>query len=425
MITALKVADAPVNPGRVLAEAITLMHGRAAVDDGPTASSAMLTVLVAAADGMPAWSVADTLHVESSWGTLFTGTLSDRRLVEHVDTVELGRCARFQLIGVGQVAALGRRPVGDEPWPQETSTARAERVLTLANVPHVVETASTAVQVNPRDIDARTALDVLTDLAADTAAAVVDLPDGRVMFQPLEARSRPQFYYRWEDFPPEKTWAEFDPAMAWADMDVLSPAAEVPLSLPPSAVAWEPEWISTAAGIINSVRVGYGVPPEGETQADVSASDSGSQTRFGVHHYGNDTQLARVEDATLMASRVISTRAWERWMIGSVDVYADNLTEAEQAQVAALVCGDWVELVDLPQPAPAAAWAGIVEGWTYREWATDDGQRHAGWTLALSDPVASLAVPTWADFTPAFQWDQHSPLITWADLTSLAAIGAA
>ena len=77
----------------------------------------------------------------------------------------------------------------------------------------------------------------------------------------------------------------------------------------------------------------------------------------------------------------------------------------------------------LPQPAPATSWAGIVEGWAYREWMAGD-TRQAAWTLSLSDPLLSLAVPTWADFTPAFRWADFNPLLTWADLTSMDAIGA-
>ena len=418
MITAVAVAGVELDPNTVSTEAITVTHGRSAVDEGPSASSATLTLL---ASTMPAWSVGDPIVIESSWGALFTGIITDRAIPEHIQTVERGRCARVELDATGAVAILGRRPVGDEPWPQETSTARATRILELSGVPYQVDTsAATTVQVNPRDIDAQTALDVLDELAGDTAAAVVDTPDGRVLFQPLEARSRPVFAVRWQDFPPDDTWADFDAATTWADLGYRSPASEVPLVLPSGAVGFEPEWKSTAGAIINSVRIGYGVPTEGAEQSSVSGQDDASIARYGRRHFGNDSQLARLTDAQAVVSRVMSTRAWERWAMGSVDVYVDALDEPTRAAVAGLRCGDWVRVDDLPQPAPAISWAGICEGWAYREWVSGD-TRHAGWTLALSDPLLSLAAMVWADFPPAFTWSAFDPLLTWSDLVTAPA----
>lgn len=418
MITGVTIAGVGLDPNIVSTEAITVLHGRGAADDGPSASSATLTLLTSS---MPTWSVGDSLTIDADTGRMFTGVIADRSIPEHINTVERGMCARVELDAAGAVAALGRRPVGDEPWPQETATARATRVLDLAGVPYIVDTsAATSVEVVPQDIDARTALDVLSELAADTAAAVVDTPDGYVLYQPLEARSRPIFYTRWQDFDPTQTWADFPPADTWADFDVISPAAEQPLVLPADAVGFEPEWRSTAAAIVNSVRLGYGVPPEGSDPDRVSAQDDASIARYGQRHFGKDTQLARLTDAQAMASRVMSTRAWERWALGSVDVYADALDDPTQAALAALRCGDWVQVDDLPLPAPAASWVGICEGWAYREWVIGD-TRHGAWTLSLSDPLFSLAVPTWADYPPAFMWSDHSPLLTWADIVSIPA----
>ena len=82
-----------------------------------------------------------------------------------------------------------------------------------------------------------------------------------------------------------------------------------------------------------------------------------------------------------------------------------------------------MQVTGLPQPAPAAAWAAIVEGWTYTETKTTS-TRQAWWTLALSDPLHSLAVMTWADFPPDYEWQDFPALVTWADLTDLATIGA-
>ena len=106
----------------------------------------------------------------------------------------------FTVTAAGPLAALGVRKVGDEPWPQEIGLARAERILTLAEVPWATD-GVVDVQVLPRDVDAQPALGVLQDLAGETSAAVFDVPHGEVIYQALSGRSRPVFPYRWEDFP--------------------------------------------------------------------------------------------------------------------------------------------------------------------------------------------------------------------------------
>lgn len=66
---------------------------------------------------------------------------------------------------------------------------------------------------------------------------------------------------------------------------------------------------------------------------------------------------------------------------------------------------------------------GIVEGWTYVTWG-DGGQMFERLRLHTSALLESLAVPTWADHTPAHMWADYAPMIAWADMTTLAAIGA-
>lgn len=427
MITALTIAGAPVDLGLVLAANVTVLHGRAAFDDGPTPSAADLTLLIPETAGMPAWSAGDPLTLATGHGPLFTGTITDRRLPGHVDTTELGRCAQLELMCAGPLAGAGYRIVGDQPWPQEIGTARATRILNLAALPALVEPpipTRPEVQVLARDVDAQPALGLLEDLATDTGAAVVDLPDGRVLYQPLEARARPAFPVRWQDYDPALTWSAVGPAVKWSDLTQRSPGSSVPVPLPPGAVLAEPEWVSGAGAMINHARIGYGPIPEGGQQATEEASDAASSARYGRRYAYLGTQIATSADAAKRASRIVTTQARERWALGSITVWADQLDPATQAAIAGLVCGDWVQVDALPQPAPARSWAGIVEGWTYTE--TKSAARHdTWWTLALSDPQHSLAVMTWADHPAAYRWADYPAALIWADLTDTTQLEAA
>lgn len=417
MITDITVAGQPVDLGKVIAENVTVMHGRSATADGPTPSGADLTLLIPENQGMPAWTSGDPISILADHAPLFTGTISDLRLPGHVDTAELGTCAQLELMCAGPLAKAGYRVVGDEPWPQETGSARATRILTLAGLPHLVQTPDTAeVQVLPRDVDAQPALTLLEQLADDTGAAVVDLPDGRVLYQPLESRSRPTFIVRWMDLDPTP-WTAIAAATTWADLDYVSEAAVAPLPLPPGAVLAAPEWFATAAAVINHTRVSYGVPPEGSDQAYAEALDDASIARYGRRYAYLGTRIATLADAAERAAHIITTQARERWAMGGVTVWEQQLDADTAAAVQQIRCGRWVQVDAIPQPAPATSWAAIVEGWQYTE--THNNLRaDSWWTMALSDPLHSLAVMTWADFTPTQTWSQFPPNAMWVDVTS-------
>lgn len=416
MITALTIAGQPVDLGQVVADTVTVLHGRTSVTDAATAMAADLRLLLPPGP-MPSWTSGDSLTLSTEHGPLFTGTISERRLTGHLDTVERGRVGILELSATGPLAQLGFRVVGDQPWPQETETARAARILDLAGAPHDVQepTTGTVYQVLARDVDAQTALDLLDDLGRDTGAAVVDLPDGTVMYQPIRDRYEPAITLRWQDLPAAMLWSDWGPGTTWADLGYRSPAAPLPVTIPPSAVLWEPQWLSAVAAIVNHVRVGYGDAPAGGDQAFVDATDAASQARYGRRYAYLGTRLATIADATARASHIISTQAGERWGIGSVNVWPELLTADQATALLGLVCGDHVQLDGLPQPAPAQSWPGIVEGWTYQQWWDTDRAR-VQVTLNLSDLPSSLAVMTWNDYPPTYQWAQHPPLDTWADL---------
>ena len=426
MITTVTIGGHPIDPGRVTARSIVVTHGRDRVTDGPEPSTAHLTLLVPA-PGMPGWTSGNSLTIAHDLGPLFTGRVTDLTMV-HVDTVGHGMCALITLTAAGPVAALGVRVVGDEPWPAETGAQRAERILTLAGVGHSIDGAVDPLVV-PRDVDAQPALTLLEELAGSTGAAVFDTPTGTVVYQAISGRARPVFGYRWQDFPPTDTWSGFPPTMLWADFDGwISPDSDLPTLLPAAAVEWEPAWNLTEAEVINHARIGYGVPADGSQQEYAEAVDETSQAAHGTRYRYIGTQLADPSDAADRAGHIISTQARPRWAMPSVVVLLDLIRESDPTlytNVLGLLCGDHVIVHGLPQPAPAIDWPAIVEGWTYQYWKTDHGTEHERTTLALSDPLASLAVIAWTDYPPLYRWSDHPTPLSWSDLTTLTVLEAA
>lgn len=415
MITAILVEDTPQDLAMMPAQ-VTILHGRSDVRDGPEASSATLLWLQDE-PSMPGWVSGDTVKIVGDTGPLFTGRIVETRL-EHGLRDDRSTYGLFTVTCAGPVAALGYRFVGDEPWPAETGTARADRILTLAEVPYVIDGTADPI-VLPRDVDRRSARELLDDLAQSTAAAVIDLPTGEVLYQPMAERARPVHPFPWSDFDPAATWSGFDPAMTWQDFDTwYSNDSEFPLEIPAAAVGFEPTWGVTAADIVNHVRVGYG--PADPDQAFTEVTDSASIARHGRRYQYHGTQLQNLADAQAYASWILTTAATARWSLDDIDIHLDLLGGDIRAAVMALTCGDHITLDSMPQPAPAIVAEGIVEGWTYVTWG-DGGQMFERLRLHTSALLESLAVPTWADFPPAFTWADFPPIATWADLTEIPA----
>lgn len=430
MIASIAIGGSVLDPDRVVAESIVVTHGRRRATDGPEPGSANLALLVPAPD-MPAWGTGNSLTIGHDSGPLFTGRVTDLTMT-HVDTREHGMCALIRLTAMGPAAVLGVRVVGDEPWPVETGAARAQRILTLAGVAHSIDGATDPL-VLARDVDAQPALGLLDELAGSTGAAVFDTPAGTVVYQAISGRARPIVPFMWQDFDAAFTWDDFDPAMTWAGdppsfADWISPTSEPPVRLPAGAIEWEPAWNLTEAEVVNHARVGYGLPPEGEQQAYAESVDAASIADHGRRYTYLGSVLAEQADAADRAGHIVTTQARPRWAMPEAVVLLDLIRDPDPAlygQVLGLLCGDHVIIQGLPQPAPAVDWPAICEGWTYQFWKTEHGTEHERVALALSDPLASLAVMRWDDYPAIYTWADHPAYLTWSDLTSTTILEAA
>jgi hypothetical protein len=204
MITTVTVAGTLMDPCHVLAQ-VSVLHGRGGFGEGGQPSSATL-VIEHPVGSMPTWQSGDVLTLDGPEGRMFAGRIVQRSL-GHVDDSDGTRWGQFTVTAAGALAAMGVRKIGDEPWPQETGTQRATRILTATGAPWEVDGTSDLI-VLPRDVDAQPAAGLLDDLATDTTAAVFDKPTGEVVYQALSGRQRPVVPYMWSDFDVALTWDE-------------------------------------------------------------------------------------------------------------------------------------------------------------------------------------------------------------------------
>jgi hypothetical protein len=364
---------------------------------------------------MPDLTPGDRIRVEGDTMVRFTGTITDLSLT-HIDQ-RAGREALVNVTAVGAVATLGARDVGEEPWPEQSTAQRAATILAAAGVPYLVQ-GDPSLRVTGLDVDRRTALDLITDLATDAGAAVFDTPNGEVVFQHYSSRAQTWQWFRWIDEPPDATWAT--QTGLWSDMVVVSPAAPLPVPVDACWVVWEPTWETSSANIINHVSVEYGPKPDEGERPVLTGSNPGSIARYGRRHTFLGGGLADRDSAMERAAMILDVHAQPRWNMASLDILLRET--GDPFPFLGLRCGDKIRLTGVPDPAPEPSPVRIVEGWTHLLDGDNDSL-----TLYVSDPLYSYAGIVWAALPTAagLRWMDVAPAVIWTDAITYERLTAA
>lgn len=375
---------------------ITTTHGRSSITDGPTASTATLTLY---GDPLPTVSLSSSLVIEAYGVKRFTGVVSD--LEPAVDAVT-GR-QYLKVEAIGRLADLSLDPVTPNAWPEETSAARATRILAAASFPSY--TTSGDLTVLAKTADPTNALDLLGKLAQDTGAAVFDTPAGDVVFQDIVGRA--QRYIK-------DTWTTAVGTFAtatgtWAEQE--TPALAEPVTIEANAIAWLPTIQQHRGNIVNHVTVAYG---SADPQATVLEEDLTSQAAHKTRAVSLATDLATLADATTRAEQIITRLSYPRYELGGVQILVPELDAATRDLAMGLMCGSRVILRGLPDVFPSGDWLGVVEGWSETYTCDEFGNEYQTLNLAVSDPAASYATLQWANVTGTYTW-ANIDTIPWAD----------
>lgn len=297
----------------------------------------------------------------------FTGVVTDINMGWDDAGESTPNAGLAQVIAVSGLAMLGRRVVGDEPWPQELDGARVTRVLNLAGiVPDPTRTDPGTVQVNPRDVDSSDALGVIADTAASAAGILWERLNGEILYADSEHRRN-------------------------AFIDLVLDACDVLVT---------PTWQRDLSGLINKVSIGYGVEAEGSEQPRYVAESPESIARYGLYNYTSTTDLAGLADAQALAGLLLARNSFPVWVMTSLPLDVAALTPDETLTLLGLEMHGLIQLTGLPivgaAPTTAALW---VEGWQE--------------TLAYGVHDIELSVSGYCRTAPAPRWDDVDPAMTW------------
>lgn len=366
-----------------LVDTVTIHHGRDDPGSQPEASTASVEFTATPTDPLP-------VDVEIG-ATLVVATQTDRslsqRFVGRITDIALGwdnqgpdtpESGVGQLVAAGFLADLGRRVVGDIPWPQELDGARVARIMAAAGVtldPAWSDPGS--VNLLARDVDSQAALET-ADAAAQSAGGVV--------------------------------WSTRDGEIRYADAYHRKNASPA-LTLDACDVLVTPTWRRTLEGLVNDVSIGYGVTPDGGEQPRYTESNAASITKYGSYEYTTATELAAAADAQAMARLLLARNSSPVWILAALPVDTIGLDAERYDTALSLDMHSLVILTGLPAigmaPTTAALW---VEGW--REtltYGTHDLE------LVVSGYCRTAPAPTWDSTNPSWTWDTVPSEMTWDD----------
>jgi hypothetical protein len=370
-----------------LLDEVTIVQGRPGPAGQPEAAAATLDLTTGPGAPLPALvdtgavilvttslALADGSSVES---VRFIGRITDVALGWEANGPDTPDTGVGQVVAVGLLADLARRVVGSTPFPQELDAARVARVLDLAGLPPAPTAIDPGtVQVLPRDIDSRAALEVIQDVATSANGILWETRGGELRYADSEHR---------------RNVRTFGVVLDACDVDVT------------------PTWTRTLEGLVNQVSIGYGDTPDEGEQPRYLAEAPASVTTWGRYNYSLGSELAALADATALGQLLLARNSSPVWNLSGVPVNADDLDPDVYRSLLALEMHSLVNLTGMPAigttPTSAAVW---LEGWTERlAWGVHTFE------LALSGYCRTAPPPRWDDLNPGATWDTMAAAVTW------------
>lgn len=372
-----------------LVDEVAIRHGRSDTTEQPSAASATIDLSTDPAHPLPvavdvgALVVVSTMLDDGMTVTRFAGLITDVSSTWDDSGRATPDLPTTQIVAVSQLADLGRRVIGDVPWPAELDGARVARILSLAGSPVSPGWSDPGtVQILARDVDAQPALELAHE-AADSAGGIV--------------------------------WHTRAGEVLYADADHRR-GAGVALTLDACDVLVAPLWQRNLDGLVNDVSIRYGVAPDGGEQPEYRASNATSIAQRGRYAASITTELATLADATAFGQLLLVRNSSPVWVMSALPVAVKDLDDARTHTLLNLEVGSLIQVTGLPAvgaaPTSVAMW---VEGW--------------GETLAHGSHEISLVVsgycrtvppPRWNDLDPAWTWDTITPQsLTWDATTCL------
>jgi len=347
-----------------------IRHGRGAVHDEPTASTATLTLLDPPGSFTHELGVGAELEVD--WTNEATTPTILPRFRGRITDLEL-QDPELTIIATGRLATLKRDSVSTAGWTALPWSESVARLLEACDAgPYAVIAPNDWDPILEPPPEEEIAVNgYLTELGYAVGAAIYDEHDGTIVVDALGSRDE----------------------------------GRVVIALAPANVRHSPTWTQELS-ITNRVTVIYGATRE----TSVTVSDAESVAQYGPRRLELTTTLQNEDDARRRATERLERGAWPRWQLQPIQLLA--------ATIDPFRIGRRVSLTQLPPSAPYPSFRPVLEGWAD----IIDGPT---WAMELwcSDPLASGFMARWQDAGDTTDWDDLAADLQWQDVTSPEQIG--
>lgn len=390
MIGIHTVTLAPVGGGApvdisCLIDSVRIQHGRTDTESQPEASACSLTLtLDMDVDTYPApLDVGAVVRVVTTYSGVdyprFSGRVTDINQGWQSAGEDTPDHTEIDVIATGVLAELGRRVVGDTPYPQQLDGARVAAIMTTAGI--TLDPAFSdpgTVQIRPRDIDSQPALDVAQSAASSAGGLIWETRAGDVRYADSEHRTN---------------------MAAVIEIDACD-------------ILVTPIWTRSTAGLINKVSIGYGVAPEGGEEPRYVAERADNIDAYGDYGLSASTELAALADATAMGQLLLVRNGRPVWIMSELPVDVGGLSDADTVAFLGLDTHALISLIGLPAigtaPTSALLW---LEGW-----AEELSYGGHDVTLTVSGYCRTSPAPRWNSLPSSWTWDTITPpATTWDD----------
>ena len=402
MISTILLNDVPLDLDTVEYQ-VQIQHGRADVTANPQPSNAQIVIRGSVGVNIE---ISDELVIKAYGFHRFTGQVSDVSITHLSADPPI---AVSTITGIGELSRVGFTEVGASGYIQQTVSQRVEEVLIAVGLPYLNGADSVTVlhSITGPDITPTDALSELASLAERNGGTYFDDPYGRIVFESYGDRGTTTFAGAWSS--QIDTWA--DATVTWSSYPVNMSSTLVP----DDVIIFTPTWAKTRQSLVNSVTVlGHN-----ETH-EFTQTDAASIAAYGLREYRLNTDIKGAADVIERAGNIITAQANPLWNLGTISIMVQNLDEPTRDKVMELVSGMEVSILNLPQPAPEAQFAGIVEGWGE---VFTPGEHIL--TLSLSDPRFSFETLTWGEVYTDIQWQDVFNTARWFEIISNGSLSAA
>ena len=304
--------------------------------------------------------------------TVFTGKITsvDNQLA---GAGTIGTSVVQTITAVGPFSQMSRKIIGDTAWAREFDSDRMTRIFTDAGQTIDVVDTPSIYEFTNRGVSPADAYSLAATYAAQANGYIYETATGTVGFANESRRFIDQRDNGYTVIP--------NNYILWGSVSSQK----------------------TLADIVNAITVN-------SYNNSGSASDTTSQTTYGIVAGSISTELHNAADAQIQADRYIVLRAYPRTSLSSftIPINSPNVSAANVDKFISMAVGKPIQITSLPTGIKNTTYKGFVEGYQF-----NINKYEMVMNLITTDYTYSITPTRWQDVTATLTWAGVGATVQW------------